>query len=143
MVLARLNLQPRLGRPNKESAMESSDRRRCRRLELRLPITRLATPDRDAWCLPACTANISSDGMYFHLPAGHAPLAGEGSELRFELAVPPGAGYSVRGGLIRGRGSVVRLERGEATVGLALRFDRPLEIDFNGAVPVGLQMGLA
>ncbi|HOD81027.1 MAG: PilZ domain protein [Planctomycetes bacterium ADurb.Bin126] len=123
--------------------MESSDRRRCRRLELRLPITRLATPDRDAWCLPACTANISSDGMYFHLPAGHAPLAGEGSELRFELAVPPGAGYSVRGGLIRGRGSVVRLERGEATVGLALRFDRPLEIDFNGAVPVGLQMGLA
>jgi len=123
--------------------MESSDRRRCQRLELRLPITRLATPDQDAWCLPACTVNISADGMYFHLPAEHAPRAGEGSLLQFELAIPPGAGYSIRGGLIRGRGSIVRSERGKSTVGLALRFDRPLEVDFNGALPAGLQMGLA
>ena len=123
--------------------METGDRRRCRRLEVRLPITRLALADQESWCLPACTANISADGMYFHLPPEHAPRAGEGSLMQFELAVPPGAGYSVSGGIIRGEGSVIRAEVSEAGVGLALRFDRPLEVDFSSALPAGMQMGLA
>lgn len=123
--------------------METGDRRRCRRLELRLPITRLALADQESWCLPACTANISPDGMYFLLPPEHAPGAGEGSQMQFELSVPPGAGYSASGGFIRGKGLVIRAEANEAGLGLALRFDRPLEVDFSSTLPAGLEMGLA
>jgi hypothetical protein len=63
--------------------------------------------------------------------------------MQFELSVPPGAGYSVSGGLIRGAGLVIRSEASESGVGVALRFHCPLEVDFNSALPSGMQMGLA
>ena len=112
--------------------MTSPDRRRCRRLALSLPIMRLQMPDGAAWHRPACTANVSTDGMYFLLARGQALHADVGSRLSFELSVPPGAGYSPWGGTIRSEGCVVRAADDGAGVGVALRFSRPLEMEFRG-----------
>lgn len=110
--------------------MTSTDRRRCRRLVLSLPIMRLQMPDGAAWHRPACTANVSTDGLYFRLPRSQALRADVGSQVSFELSVPPGAGYCAWGGTIRGEGCVVRAAADGAGVGVALCFSRPLEMEF-------------
>ena len=75
------------------------------------------------------TSNISAGGMYFSVPAGQS-IAPE-AELEFELKVPPGSGYSVSGGTIKGSGHVVRTEAIEdSALGVAMSFNEPLALAF-------------
>jgi len=67
--------------------------------------------------------------MFFHLPPERAPQIGE--ELSFQLAVPPGAGYSASAGKIAGSGRVVRaVPLPGSKVGVALCFTQSLSLDF-------------
>lgn len=113
--------------------MRPEERRQYLRTSLRLPISRIGAlgqrvPGR-FW-----TSNISAGGMYFR--AGKQAGAGlaVGTELSFELTIPPGGGYSASAGTVRGAGRVVRAEQAEKdAVGLAVQFSRPLSIDFQNA----------
>ena len=111
-------------RPTKES-----ERRRYRRLSLRLPVAATegawpALPSGDLW-----TSNISAGGMYFKVAGQDAPA--DGAVLSFELSVPPGEGYSSCEGTIRGAGRVVRTDQaGQSQTGVALRFTQPRMLEF-------------
>lgn len=112
------------------------ERRRYMRTRLRLAISKIAPGDGvDGGRL--WTSNVSAGGMYFSVrPEAAGPL-GVGAEVSFELAVPPGAGYSSRPGTIRGAGRVVRTEQvaPQGAVGVAMCFAAPVSIQFP---PVGL-----
>jgi len=71
------------------------------------------------------TADVSPGGMYIRTPIGEAPAVG--TNLSFELSIPPGEGYSLSPGRIRGSGKVVRIE---PSAGVAVGFTSPLALDF-------------
>jgi hypothetical protein len=108
--------------------MQDTERRRFRRLKLRLAVTRLTGE------LPGSpgvlwTSDISSGGMYFVLDRPDAPPVG--ARVAFELAVPPGEGYSSSSGLVKGTGQVVRTAGLDAALaGVAVRFTQPLSVEF-------------
>jgi galactokinase len=109
--------------------MPQEDRRQFRRTRLRLQIARLeglnqASQAQDLW-----TANMSAGGMFFRLPPGEPPATG--TDLAFEITVPPGEGYSSSAGKVRGTGKVVRTQAmPDAGTGVAVQFTRPLALDF-------------
>lgn len=75
------------------------------------------------------TLDIASGGMRLNGSASRCP--DEGAEMAFELSMPPGAGYSVLAGKLRGTGQVTRaLRESDGKVALGLRFTQPLALDF-------------
>ena len=112
-----------------EVHVRTEERRKHRRLVLRLPITRLQGQQYESAADGAWTRNVSAGGMYFVLPASEAPKAGQ--ELHFEMTVPPGEGYSSYIGRISGWGQVARTApQGTDSVGVALRFTHELGLAF-------------
>jgi len=109
--------------------MANAERRRHRRTRLRLRITRMdgldvQDPGGDLW-----TCDISSGGMYLRAPVAEVAVVGSG--VSFELSVPPGEGYSLSAGRIRGSGKVVRVDAAaEPMPGVAVGFTVPLALDF-------------
>lgn len=113
--------------------MRPHERRRHHRALLRLPIRRITA---SGGAVPGAfwTSNISAGGMYFRAGASTAEVLAVGTEVSFELSVPRGGGYSASGGCVRGAGRVVRAEAVEGgRAGVAVRFSRPLSIDFQDA----------
>lgn len=107
----------------------SSERRKHRRLALRLKLARLDGLSMGELQADMWTANVSTGGMYVVVPCPEAPSPGV--KLIFELDVPGGDGYSPSGGKIRGAGSVVRADgASNAGHGIAVRFLPPLALEF-------------
>ena len=105
--------------------MSEKNRRRHGRVKLRLGIIRAEGAECDGATAPGAgelwTSDISAGGMYFVVPSASAP--GRGSMLAFELAVPPGEGYSADGCRLMASGEVVRhVHQGDGTVGLGVKF---------------------
>lgn len=102
------------------------ERRSSPRRNLRLRIIRVQSPfaldGRDG----LSTVNISAGGMYLHCDSAELPQPG--MEFSFQLAVPPGVGYSASVGRVDGSGRVVRTDRlSDHRLGLAVQFtDTPL-----------------
>jgi hypothetical protein len=109
--------------------MPEDDRRQFRRTRLRLRIARLEGLDEIAEGQEVWTADVSAGGMFFRVPLTGQPALG--TDLAFELSVPPGEGYSHSAGKVRGSGKVVRaLHIPDAGTGVAVQFTRPLALDF-------------
>ncbi len=107
---------------------EQMERRKHFRSRLRLRISRLegltGLTSGDLW-----TSDVSAGGMYFCAHLAGRPRPGE--DVAFELAVPPGEGYSSSSGRIRGTGKVIRsIPVGEAGMGVAVQFTRSLALQF-------------
>lgn len=67
--------------------------------------------------------------MYIRTPLIDNPEVG--TSLTFELSIPPGEGYSISPGRIRGSGKVVRVEpSAEPVAGVAIGFTSPLALEF-------------
>jgi len=100
------------------------------RARLRLAISRIVGGEGvfpgELW-----TSDVSAGGMYFRVSHAATESLGVGAQVSFELAVPPGAGYSGAGGAIRGAGCVVRAEQAEGAVGVAVRFSGPISLQFS------------
>ncbi len=109
--------------------MSTQERRKHRRTRLRLRVSQiegLPVPDGtgDLW-----TSDVSPGGMYIRTPLADAPAVG--TSLTFELSIPPGEGYSLSAGRIRGSGEVVRIEpSAEPVAGVAVGFTSPLALEF-------------
>ena len=109
--------------------MSKSERRKHPRTRLRLRIAEidgLGVHDTagDLW-----TCDISPGGMYLQAHVADNELLGKG--VSFELSIPPGEGYSVSAGRIRGSGKVVRIDHAaERMAGVAVGFTSPLSLDF-------------
>ena len=109
--------------------MTKEDRRRHRRARVRLRISRIEglsvrKSSGDLW-----TSDISSGGMYLHAPIAGPGIVGSG--VSFELSIPPGEGYSLSSGHIRGNGKIVRVDSpAESMAGIAVGFTSPLALDF-------------
>lgn len=109
--------------------MNRPERRRYRRLRLRLPVLLVGGGDTSPPVSPWVTGNVSAGGMYLHVPRERVP-DGQ-TELSFEIQVPAGVGYSASAGKIKGSGKVVRTDPLEGeTVGLAVEFTNPLALEF-------------
>jgi hypothetical protein len=103
------------------------NRRLFRRVRLRLRVSHiqgLRTPDGagELW-----TTDVSARGMFLHIPLSEEPHLGQ--PVSFELAVPPGDGYSSSGGSVCGTGQVVRMASA-GTPGVAVEFTSPLTLRF-------------
>lgn len=111
----------------KGSAMAEYDEKRSyRRVPLRLPVRTLLNPD-GGESFELFTANVSAGGMLVRMPAQAAPDCGQ--NLRFELSVPPGEGYSVAPCRISGQGKVVRTDPGNTDqCEVAVRFTNRLSL---------------
>lgn len=109
--------------------MPQKDRRRFRRARLRLRIARLEGLGQGRGREDLWTTDVSAGGMFFHAPLVDEPAVG--TNLTFELRVPPGEGYSSSAGKVRGSGKVIRaVAGGGAGTGLAVQFTRSLALDF-------------
>lgn len=105
--------------------MKGKDRRKHRRLRIRVPVSYKTGIFGDQ----QVTNNISSGGLYIHVPSNTCPR--KGSVIDFELQMPPGEGYSIFSGTIRGAGKIVRIDAlPRAQAGLAVQFTNPLALDF-------------
>ena len=132
--------------------MPATERRKHRRLPLRLPLAyrsadaggaeaagagAKAVGAANTYTGRAVTANISTVGMYFE--ADDASLH-EGMALALWVTVPPAPGVSPFDTEVRTTGEIVRLvrrrpsDRGDpepsGRSGVAVRFSRPLQYDF-------------
>src|SRR5437763_5020537 len=95
--------------------MSQTDRRRSRRLEMKLPIVVRqrdgdgdeAEPERELAVVHAYTSNISTDGLYFEL--GDVNLR-TGDEIELELTIPPAAGVSAFEGRVVAQAAIVRID---------------------------------
>jgi len=109
--------------------MGKEERRRHRRTRLRLRITQMDGLEMHGAGGDLWTSDISSGGMYLCAPVAGAGVVGTG--VSFELSVPPGEGYSLSAGRIRGSGKVVRVDTSiEPITGLAVGFTAPLALHF-------------
>ena len=109
--------------------MSKQERRKHRRTRLRLRISRIeGLPIQDGE-VALWTCDVSPGGMYLQAPVvEHAAV---GSPITFELSIPPGEGYSLSAGRIRGNGKIVRIEpSAEPMAGIAVGFTSPLAMDF-------------
>ncbi|MFA6133731.1 MAG: PilZ domain-containing protein [Phycisphaerae bacterium] len=105
--------------------MKGKERRTDRRLRLRVPLScNLTHADHTV-----VTTNISTGGMYIQLSKGVRIKSG--SDLNFELLMPPGDGYSHIKGKVKGSGKIVRVDALAAGhSGLAVQFTHPLTLSF-------------
>ena len=121
------------------------ERRKHRRLAIRLPVeccARGRTRDR---VVRGTTTNVSSGGLYFEAElgsgGGHGSLddaLGQDRLLEVEMTVPPGEGHFPYEGHVRSAVEIIRREEltaaggagGHRRVGLAGRFHDPLKLTF-------------
>ncbi len=114
-----------------------TERREHQRIRLRLPV-RGALGDDDQQVHHGVTVDLCPRGLLFETDAG---AFHPGAEVRLDLTVPPGEGYSPYPGVIRGVGEVLRVEdRGATTAptahgprhrfSVAARFREPVEFEF-------------
>ncbi len=109
--------------------MSTRERRKYRRTKLRLRVSQiegLTIPDGtgDLW-----TSDVSPGGMFIRASLVEAPQIG--TSLKFELSIPPGEGYSLSPGHVRGSGKVARIDEAtESAVGVAVGFTSPLALAF-------------
>ena len=110
-----------------------TDRRRHRRLAIRLPVECLIGEKTAGSPLRAMTHNISAGGVYFDAPPG---VLQPGAGVELVVTVPPGEGYSPYAGRVRGPAEIVRVEplashpNGMERVGVAARFREELQLSF-------------
>jgi len=109
--------------------MPKQERRKHRRTRLRLRVSRIeGLPIQDS-AVVLWTSDVSPGGMYLQAPV--VEPAAVGSPIAFELSIPPGEGYSLSAGRIRGSGKVIRIEpSAEPMAGIAVGFTSPLALDF-------------
>ncbi len=110
------------------------ERRRHRRLEIRLPLQYCSANDASRNVCRTVTCNISTGGAYFETDDQDIC---PGMLLDLELSVPPGEGYSPYQGQITAVGEVVRIDEphmppavGVRCVGVAARFRQGLKLAF-------------
>ena len=109
--------------------MSEQNRRSHRRASVRLPLSSIGNQQWQLSGAEVWTSNISAGGMYFSVPTDER-ITPE-TELSFELKVPPGSGYSLSGGSIKGSGQVIRTESiDDDAVGVAVSFSKPLSLAF-------------
>ena len=109
--------------------MTDNNRRIHNRASIRLPVLPISSQPEPIAGSEVWTSNISAGGMYFRAPAAQAIETD--TELSFELQVPPGSGYSVSGGTIKGSGRVIRTDLlDENAQGVAMSFTEPLALSF-------------
>jgi hypothetical protein len=110
------------------------ERRKHRRLDIRLPLQYGSAHDSGGNVCRTVTQNISTGGLYFETDdLDMRP----GMLIDLELTIPPGEGYSPYQGNITGVGEVVRVdgpdpstESGTRRVGVATRFREGLKLVF-------------
>jgi hypothetical protein len=109
--------------------MPKQERRKHRRTRLRLRISRIdGLPIQDSEVV-LWTCDVSPGGMYLQVPV--VEPATVGSPIAFELSIPPGEGYSISAGRVRGSGKVVRIEPSAVPMaGIAVGFTAPLALEF-------------
>jgi hypothetical protein len=103
------------------------NRRQFRRVRLRLRVCHVQGMEAPAAAGELWTTDVSAGGMFLHIPPSEKPPLG--LPVSFELAVPPGEGYSSSGGSVCGTGKVVRVASA-GTPGVAVEFTRPLSLRF-------------
>lgn len=110
------------------------ERRKHRRLEIRLPLQYCPVNDSGVNVCRTVTGNISTGGLYFETDDMEIR---PGMLIDLELTIPPGEGYSPYQGNITGIGEVVRVDgpdqpiNSEARrVGVATRFREGLRLSF-------------
>lgn len=110
------------------------ERRQDRRLVIRLPVDCHVREGGSA--CRALTCDISTGGFYLEVDAGAADDLATVESFRFDMTVPPGAGYSPYRGRLSGTARVLRREpqglAGEnpSRFGIAARFEQPLHLRF-------------
>lgn len=107
--------------------MSTTDRRRSRRLDMKLPI--LVRHRGEAGGLDVVqttTSNISTDGFYFDTNAENIRI---GDVLDLDLTLPPAAGVSAFEGHASAAGDVVRVEKlAGGRMGVGGRFRAPIKL---------------
>lgn len=108
------------------------ERRKHRRLDIRLPIEYVTTVGNRRTTCHTVTHDISSGGVCFEADSDELPL---GASLEMEFGVPPGDGHSPYPGRVRGTGRVMRVDRSveggpPAQFRVAARFSKPLKLVF-------------
>jgi hypothetical protein len=103
------------------------NRRQFRRVRLHLRVSHIQGVDTPGAAGNLWTTDVSAGGMFLHVPPSEEPPLGR--PVSFELAVPPGEGYSSSGGTVSGTGKVVRVVS-VGTPGVAVEFTRPLAFRF-------------
>lgn len=86
---------------------EGIERRKHRRLPIRLPLELVGGTGNGRRIYRTTTRNVSSGGLCFDADAENFPV---GTALEFQLQVPPGEGYFPSAGRVRGNGQVVRID---------------------------------
>jgi len=121
------------------------ERRKHRRLAIRLPVECCARGQIRGRVIRGTTANVSSGGLYFEVELDDVhrhrfldDVLGQDRLLEVELTVPPGEGHFPYEGHVRSAVEIVRREEltaaggegGHRRVGLAGRFHDPLKLTF-------------
>lgn len=110
------------------------ERRRHRRLDIRLPLQYCPGNDSGVNVCRTVTRNISTGGLYFETDDLEIRA---GMTIELELTIPPGEGYSPYQGHITSMGEVVRVDdlgpsanASTRRVGVATRFRDSLRLSF-------------
>lgn len=110
------------------------ERRKHRRLEIRLPLQYCPSGDSGEHLCRTVTRNISTGGLYFETDDLEIQA---GMAIELELTIPPGEGYSPYQGQITSRGEVIRVDDlgpsahvSTRMVGVATRFRDGLRLSF-------------
>ena len=121
------------------------ERRKHRRLAIRMPVECCARGDTRDRVIRGTTTNVSSGGLYFEAELGNwdrrsflDDALGQDRLLEVELTVPPGEGHFPYEGHVRSAVEIIRKEEltaaggagGHRRVGLAGRFHDPLKLTF-------------
>jgi hypothetical protein len=119
--------------PDEQVVDPPTERRRHRRLAIRLPLECVVSGGGPHPQLRAITQNISTGGVFFEAPAS---LLRPGADVDLALTVPPGEGYSPYAGRVHGAAEILRVEpltahqNGSERVGIAARFREELQLVF-------------
>ena len=115
--------------------MSSSEKRKYRRLPIKLDLSCHKTGSTREKFHTGCTVNVSPGGLYFE---SEADVFKPGNMLKVELSIPPTAGLLEIGGSISGLGRILRIQTicdshadtdlHSARSGVALEFCQPLKL---------------
>ena len=116
--------------------MSRSDKRKYKRLPIKLDLSYRKADSTAKKSCAGCTVNVSPGGLYFETAADVFKL---GSLLKVELLIPPTSGLLEFGGIISGLGKVLRThtisgsrkdtELPSVRSGVALEFCQPLKFN--------------
>ncbi|MBN1491560.1 MAG: PilZ domain-containing protein [Phycisphaerae bacterium] len=115
------------------TSQDASDRRDHRRLGIRLPVEVTPVHADSTALLRTVTCNVSTGGIYFESPPDYLQA---GTDVRLDLTIPPGDGYSPYSGRVSAVAKVLRVEpllgqqHARDRIGVAARFRNPPKLDF-------------